>query len=162
MKRLLPWFAAAAVTAILSGARLGAQDVPSRLAFVDSQALIAAHPAGQSANQLRELASVEIGGLRDRLDALQAKGRTSGLTAEESELFNVLVTTLETVQVRYAGDIARAAQPAIEAVNEAIRLVAQESGIAVVMDIDAAAESGLVVYAVEGLDLTETVAARLR
>jgi outer membrane protein len=162
MKRLLPWFAAAAVAAVLSGARLGAQDVPARLAFVDSQALIAAHPAGRAANELRELAAIEIGEIRNRLDALQSKGRTSGLTNEESELFNVLLTTLETVQVRYAGDIARAAQPAIEAVNEAIRAVAQANGIAVVMDIDAAAESGLVVYAVEGLDLTETIAARLR
>ena len=66
------------------------------------------------------------------------------------------------MQARYQADIAAAAQPAIEAVNAAIRAVAEEAGIAVVMDIGAAAENGLVVYAAEGLDLTELVAARLQ
>lgn len=162
MKRLTLLLVAAVAVALPLGANLGAQDAPTRLAFVDSQALIATHPAGQSANDLRTLATEEIGGLRDRLDALQAKARGEGLSNEEAELYNVLIATYESVQARYAADIATAAQPAIDAVNEAIRAVAVEAGIAVVMDIDAAAESGLVVFAAEGLDLTEAVAARLR
>lgn len=161
MKRLTLLLVAAIAVAIPLGANLGAQDVPTRLAFVDSQALIAAHPAGQAANDLRALASEEIGGLRDRLDALQSKARSEGLTNDEAEMFNVLLATLESVQSRYSAEIASAAQPAIEAVNAAIRAVAEENGIAVIMDIDAAAESGLVVYAADGLDLTEVVAARL-
>jgi len=32
----------------------------------------------------------------------------------------------------------------------------------VILDIEAAAESGMVVYAADGLDLTEAVAARVR
>jgi len=163
MKRLTLALVAALAVAIPLGANLGAQDAPTRLAFVDSQALIAAHPAGQAANDLRGLAAEEIGGLRDRLDALQAKSRSGGgLTNEETELFTVLLATLESVQSRYAADIATAAQPAIAAVNAAIRTVAQANGIAVVMDIEAAAESGLVVFAAEGLDLTEAVAAQIR
>lgn len=163
MKRLTLLLVAAVAVAIPLGANLGAQDVPTRLAFVDSQALIAAHPAGQAANDLRALASEEIGGLRDRLDALQAKARAEGgLSNDEAEMFNVLLATLESVQSRYSAEIARAAQPAIEAVNAAIQAVAEENGIAVIMDIDAAAESGLVVYAAPGLDLTEIVAARIR
>jgi outer membrane protein len=162
MKRLTLALVAALAVAIPLGANLGAQDAPTRLAFVDSQALIAAHPAGQAANDLRGLAAEEIGGLRDRLDALQAKSRSGGLTNEETELFTVLLATLESVQSRYAADIATAAEPAIAAVNAAIRTVAQANGIAVVMDIEAAAESGLVVFAAEGLDLTEAVAAEIR
>ena len=162
MKRLTLLLVAAIAVALPLGAQLGAQDAPVRLAFVDSQALIATHPAGQAANDLRVLATEEIGGLRDRLDALQAKARGGGLSNEEAELFNGLLATSDSVQARYAADIATAAQPAIEAVNAAIRAVAEEAGIAVVMDIDAAAESGLVVYAAPGLDLTEAVAARLR
>jgi len=162
MKRLTLVLVAAVAVAIPLGANLGAQDAPTRLAFVDSQTLIAAHPAGKAANDLRALAAEEIGGLRDRLDGLQAKARAEGLNNEEAELFNILLATLESVQSRYAADIASAAQPAIDAVNAAIRAVARENGIAVVMDIDAAAESGLVVYAEEGLDLTEAVAGRLR
>jgi outer membrane protein len=74
----------------------------------------------------------------------------------------VLVATYDSVQARYASDIAEAAQPAIEAVNAAIREVAVANGIAVIMDIEAAAESGMVVYAADGLDLTEAVADLLR
>ena len=162
MKRLTLLLVAAIAVALPLGAQLGAQDAPVRLAFVDSQALIATHPAGQAASELRVLATEEIGGLRDRLDALQAKARGEGLSNEEAELFNVLLATYESVNSRWAAEIAAAAQPAIEAVNAAIRVVADEAKIAVVMDIDAAAESGLVVYAAPGLDLTEAVAARLR
>lgn len=161
MKRLTLVLIAALAVAIPLGANLGAQDAPVRLAFVDSQALIAAHPAGQAANELRELAAEEVGGLRNRLDGLQAKARSEGLDNDETELFNVLLATLDSVQTRYAAEIGEAAQPAIDAVNAAIRAVAEENGIAVVMDIDAAAESGLVVFAADGLDLTEDVAARL-
>lgn len=162
MKRLTLLLVAALAVALPLGAQLGAEEAPVGLAFVDSQALIATHPAGQAASELRVLATEEIGGLRDRLDALQAKARGEGLSNEEAELFNVLLATYESVNSRWAAEIAAAAQPAIEAVNAAIRAVAEEAGIAVVMDIDAAAESGLVVYAAPGLDLTEAVAARLR
>lgn len=162
MKRLTLALVAVVAVALMLGANLGAQDAPARIAFVDSQALIASHPAGQAANELRALAAEEIGGLRERLDGLQAKARAEGLNNEESELFNVLVATYDSVQARYAADIAQAAQPAIEAVNAAIRTVAQANAVAVVMDIEAAAESGMVVYAAEGLDLTEAVAELLR
>lgn len=161
MKRLTLSLLAVLAVALTAGANLGAQDAPNRLAFVDSQSLIAAHPAGQSANDLRELAADEIGEIRAQLNDLQARAQTAELTNEESELFNVLLATLETVQTRYQADIAAAAQPAIQAVNDAIRTVAEANGVAVVMDIGAAAESGLVVYASPGLDLTEQVAAEL-
>lgn len=162
MKRLTLVLVAAVAIALSLGANLGAQDAPVRIAFVDSQALIASHPAGQAANELRALASEEIGGLRDRLDGLQAKARGAGLSNEEAELFNVLIATYDSVQARYAADIAAAAQPAIAAVNAAIREVALENNVAVILDIEAAAESGMVVYAADGLDLTEAVAARVR
>lgn len=162
MKRLTLAFLAAAAVALSLGANLGAQDQPARLAFVDSQALIALHPAGVQANQLRELAATEIGDLRTQLDGLRAKEASSGLTPEEQDLVSVLLTTYQSVQARYQAEIATTAQPAIEAVNAAIRQVAEENGIAVVMDIAAAAEGGLVVYAAEGLDLTDVVAQRLQ
>jgi outer membrane protein len=162
MKRLTLALLTVLAVALTLGVNLGAQDAPVRLAFVDSQALIAAHPAGQQANDLRELAATEIGDLRAQLDELQAKAQAAGgLSNEDGELFNLLVTTYESVQTRYQSDIAAAAQPAIEAVNAAIKAVADENGIAVVMDIAAAAESGLVVYAADGLDLTDAVAERL-
>jgi outer membrane protein len=162
MKRLTLLLVAAVAVALMLGANLGAQDAPSRIAFVDSQALIASHPAGEAANELRELAAEEIGGLREQLDGLQTKAQAEGLSNEEAEMFDVLIATYDSVQARYAADISEAARPAIEAVNAAIREVAEQNGIAVVMDIGAAAESGMVVYAADGLDLTEAVAELLR
>lgn len=162
MNRILLMLASALVVAALLGTNLTAQDAPIRLAFVDSQALIAAHPAGLQANDLRALASQEIGELANRLDGLQAKARGEGLSPEEADLFNVLLSTFESVQARYTAEINAAAQPAIQAVNSAIREVAEEIGVAVVMDIDAAAQSGLVVYAADGLDITEAVSGRIR
>jgi outer membrane protein len=162
MNRILPLLASALLVAALLGANLTAQEAPVRLAFVDSQALIAAHPSGQQANDLRALASQEIGELANRLDTLQAKARSQGLSVEEADLFNVLLSTFESVQARYTAEINAAAQPAIQAVNNAIRDVATELGVAVVMDIEAAAQSGLVVYAADGLDITEAVSGRVR
>jgi outer membrane protein len=163
MKRLTLALLAAAALMVMASATIGAQDQPTRLVFVDAQSLIAAHPGGQAANALRTQASSEIGELRNQLDALQARARAGeALSADEQERFNILLTTLDAVQSRYQADIAAAAQPAIDAVNNAIRDVAQEREYTVVMDISAAAESGLVVYAADGLDITDAVLARLR
>lgn len=163
MKRLTLALIAAAALMLLASTTIGAQDQPTRLVFVDAQALIAAHPGGQAANELRAQASSEITELRNQLDALQARARAGEvLSTDEQERFNILLTTLDAVQARYQADIAAAAQPAIDAVNDAIRAVAQEREYSVVMDISAAAENGLVVYAADGLDITDTVLARLR
>jgi outer membrane protein len=163
MKRLTLAVLAAAALMVAATIPIGAQDQTTRIVFVDAQALIAAHPGGQSANTLRQQASQEIGELRDQLDALQARARAGEqLSPDEQERFNVLLTTLDAVQTRYQADIAAAAEPAIDAVNEAIREVAVELEYAIVMDIAAAAESGLVVYAADGLDVTDLVLARLR
>jgi outer membrane protein len=162
MKRLAIALAAVVAIALGFGANLTAQDAPVRIAFVDSQALISAHPAGRAANDLRTLAQQEVGDLARRLDSLQTKARAEGLSNEEAELFSVLLATYESVQQRYAADITAAAQPAIDAVNAAIKSVADEQRIALVLDIAATAESGLVVYAADGLDITDQVSARVR
>jgi outer membrane protein len=163
MKRLTLALLVAAALMVVANTTIGAQDQPTRLVFVDAQALIGAHPGGQSANTLRRQATEEIGELRAQLDAIQARARAGEqLTADEQERFNVLLTTLEAVQSRYQTDIARAAEPAIEAVNAAIREVAREQDYTIVMDIAAAADSGLIVYAADGLDITDAVLARLR
>jgi len=163
MKRLTLALLAAAALVVAASTTIGAQEQPTRIVFVDAQALIAAHPGGQSANTLRAQATTEITELRNQLDALQARARAGEvLSTDEQERFNILLTTLDAVQARYQADIAAAAQPAIEAVNDAIRAVAQEREYTIVMDIAAAAENGLVVYAVDGLDITDIVLARLR
>jgi outer membrane protein len=162
MKRLTLLAAAVVLAMVPLASTLTAQDQPTKMVFVDSQALLAAHPAGQAASSLREQAQVEVDEIRAQLDVIQDRARGGAqLTNEETERFNILLATLETVQVRYQADSAAAAAPAIEAVNAAIEAVSLENGYTIVMDIGASADMGLVVYAAEGLDITDAVMARL-
>lgn len=162
MRRLLPLLMLALVLAGFLGANLTAQEVPTRIAFVDSQSLIAAHPAGRAANDLRALATEDLAQLFREIETLENKARSQGLNADEAERANTLVVTFESVQARYAADISAAAQPAVEAVNEAIRQVAAEFGVAIVLDLEAAVQSGMVVYADDSLDITDAVGARVQ
>lgn len=132
------------------------------IAFVDSQAAIAEHPSGAEADRLEQEASEEIGGLREQVQGLaQRQQAGEELSPEESEQYQALLTTLQSVQERYQADIQEAAQPAIEAVNGIIREIAEANGIDVVLDI-AAASDGLVVYARDGLDITPQVLEEVR
>lgn len=146
----------------LGSLQLGAQEASSKIVFVDAQAAINIHPAGQEAERLQELARQEIEELRAQIDELAQAARSGQqLSPEQAERYSALVTTLEAVQRRYQTDIAEAVGPAIEAVNEIIRRIAQENEYTIVMDITQAA-NGLVVYAQEGLDITQQVLDEVR
>ncbi len=162
MKRLTIFGLAVAAIVALAATNLHAQDQPTRIVFVDSQAAINSHPAGQQAQDLKTQAQTEIDDLRSKIDEL-AKKQNSGqqLTAAENERYQTLVSTLSAVQQRYQSDINTAAKPAVEAVNKAIQEIAQENGYSIVMDRTAAAQ-GLVVYAASDLDITPTVIDRLK
>ncbi len=160
MKRLTLVALAAALLVALVAANPSVQSQPARIAFVDSQAAINAHPAGQSADKLKQQAQTEINGLRDKINALaQKQQQGQQLTASEQERYSTLVTTLNAVQKRYQSDIQKAAQPAVDAVNKAIKEVAQRDGFTIVLDSRAAGQggSGLVVYADQNLDITPQV-----
>jgi outer membrane protein len=162
MNRIVALVLGAAVAMVLFASTLTAQPQSTRIVFVDSQALIAAHPGGQAAAALQTQAQTELDEIRGQLDAIEAKARTGQqLTNDEAERFNILLTTFDTVQARYRADIANAATPAIQAVNSAIRTVATQNEYAVVFDIGAAAENGLVVFAADDLDITEMVLLQL-
>lgn len=156
MRRLTLLGLLAAVLIALSASHLSAQSRQTKLVFVDSQAVIRAHPAGASVEALRAQAESEIGDLRESIGALESKlaaGQT--LTPEESERYATLVSTLQAVQARYVNDINAAAEPAVKATNEAIAALAKENGYTVVMDRVEAANQRLVVYADDDLDITQ-------
>lgn len=161
MKRLTLTLLPALFVALVLGARLDAQQPQTRVGLVDADHLLWLHPAGQAAAQLEELAIAEIGDLERQLRALQSKAAASGLTPEEDELFGVLATSYQSLGARWQAEIEAAAGPAKEAVDTAIRAVAEENGITMVLDIGAAQATGLVVYVQEGLDITEAVVARM-
>lgn len=143
-----------------------AQAQEIRIAFVNPNALLAAHPAGQSAAALVEQRDTELNDLLVEIQALQQKSETpDGLTPDERARANLLVRTVEQVRERYTLDIQAASGPAVEAINAAVAVVAQANGYQLVLDGDLAGTTGLglVVYADPNYaaDITEQVIAQM-
>jgi len=160
MKRLTLVALAAVLLALLVAADPSVQNQPAHIAFVDSQAAISAHPAGKQADQLKQQAQSEINGIRDKINALTKKQQQGQqLSAADQERYSTLVTTLNAVQTRYQNDIQNTAKPAVDAVNTAIKEVANKDGFTIVLDSRAAGQGGtnLVVYADQNLDITPQV-----
>lgn len=131
---------------------------PFRVAFVDTQALIAAHPAQAEIERIGEALDAELQELLGQRQALLQKQAGAGLTPEEEELLQALNVTIETRRDAGLGDIRSAAAPAEQAANEIIREIAGQDGFALVLDIDQAA--GLVVFASPAVpDITEAAIA---
>lgn len=161
--RTLSFVLATLAVLAFAGTRLTAQEQPARVVFIDSQRLIAAHPAGQEAARLQEQAQQEINALRADIEPIVQKAQAGlEITPDERALYDTLVRSLEAVQQRWIEDIAAASQPALVAVDNAIREVATERGYTIVLDGRVAAETGLVVYAQDNLDITQQVLERIR
>jgi len=131
-----------------------AQDGLFRLAFVDTQVLIAAHPAQADIADLGAALDAELQELLAQRQALVNKAASATLSSEEEELLQALTVTIQTRQSTGLEEIRNAAAPAEQAANEIIREIAEREGYQLVLDIGAAA--GLVVYAAPGVpDITE-------
>ncbi|MDZ7707084.1 MAG: OmpH family outer membrane protein [Trueperaceae bacterium] len=131
---------------------------PFRIAFVDTQALIAAHPAQAEIARMGEALDAELQELLGQREALLQKQQAQALTPEEQELLQALQVTIQTRRDSGLRDIREAAGPAETAANEIIREIARGDGYALVLDIEAA--SGLVVFAAEDVpDITSAAVA---
>lgn len=158
-------FLAAVLLALLLAPLASAQE--SRVVFVDTQAAINAHPAGEQANALQEQAKNEIDGLNQDLQALITKVNAGQqLSQEEQARFQQLRTAITSVQERYAQQIQEVVQPALDAVNQVIQQLAQENGYDMVIDSVVAGQEprgiNLIVYARPELDITQLVIERVR
>ena len=139
-----------------------AQEQRSTIVFVDSQAAINAHPAGQAASDLQAQAREEIGLISADINTLNRRVlEGQELSSAERGRLQVLIATLEAVQERYQSDIAATAQPALDRVNAVIRELAMENNYTIVFDA-VVASNGLVVFAQDGLDITPLVLERIR
>jgi outer membrane protein len=146
---------------------LALAQTPPNIVFVDTQAAINAHPAGEQANQLQQQARAEIDALNQDLQALVTRlNAGQQLSPEEQTRFNQLRTAITSVQERYAAQIQQVVQPALTAVNQVIREIAEENGYDIVMDSVIAGQEpqgiNLVVYARPELDITPLVIERIR
>lgn len=163
MRRLTLLGTLAAVTIALFASTLSAQDKPSKVVYINAQAAIHAHPAGERIELLREQATADIEELLEGLTALEEKaGSGMELTADETDRYRTLQTTLIAVDARYKDEIAEAAGPAMQAVDAAIAELSAENGYTIVLDAQVAAELKLVVYADPSLDITDLVIQKVR
>lgn len=162
MKRFL--FITTIIAILALSATLVAQQVANSIVFVDTQAAIAAHPAGAQAKTIEEQARTEVEALQGELKALADKANAgTQLTADEQSRFQTLRTTILEVQQNYATQIGQTAEPALAAVDVAIKAVAEENGYLIVLDSGVAGQGGtnLVVYAAEQLNITQQVIDRV-
>ena len=149
---------------LVSGLALAQANI--RIAFVNPNALLAAHPAGQAAADLIKQRDEELAGLFAEVQALQQKAETpEGISTEERGRATLLIRTIDEVRNRYTQDIQAASAPAVEAINAAVAAVAKANGYQLVLDGDLAGTTGigLVVYADPdyAVDITELVIAQM-
>jgi len=155
---------AASLTVSLVGAyllvpRVAAQPESTRIAYVDSGFVVSLHPSMATVDALIEQARSELGDLDRQLASLDSKARSgTQLSAQETELFQVLLSTRSAVQTRYDTEINQAAAPALSAAQAAIATVARELDIAMVFEVNAGNDTGTIVYADPALDITTAVA----
>jgi Skp family chaperone for outer membrane proteins len=164
MKRLTLTIICVAAILGVASTNLTAQAPETRIVFVNSQAAIAAHPAGEEATALEAQAREELGGIQTSIQEIANRARAGQqLSAEEQERYQTLLATLQSVQQRYDAEIRTVAEPAVAAVDQAIRAIADENGYSIVLDAAVAGPRGtnLVVYAREGLDITDQVVERI-
>ncbi len=148
----------------LASAQDAAPDSTFRIAFIQSARLLAAHPAGQKADELTQQAQAELQQISQNVQPLIDK-RNAGqqLTADEQDTLELTQRTYQETQQRYQQEIDAAAQPAEQAIDAVIQQVAQEEGYDLVMNYETARTSGLVVYANTDSvpDITEEVITRI-
>jgi outer membrane protein len=154
------------LVAFLQLAVVGAQEKPLKIALINKIALLEAHESGKAAAALAQQRDDEVKPLLDELQTLQTKSQTpEGLTAEERSRASLLVSTVEQTRQRYAADIATAAAPAEEAINAAIKAVADAQGYTLIIDGDLAGLNGLGLFVyvdTAGIpDVTEQVIAQM-
>lgn len=158
MKRLTLMILVAAAALTLGSLNLTAQAPGSQIVFVDSQAAINAHPAGKEAREIEERGRAQLDEISQQIDVISQRARSGEQPSfEEQELYQTLIASHEMVMNNTVTEAGTAAQPAVEAVDRILQELSAENGYSLVLDQTVAAGSGLVVYAVDGLDITDQV-----
>ncbi len=163
MKRITYTILVAVLVAAAFSLNPTAQAPSPRIVFVNSQQLIDAHPSGAAARQLEQQGREELRGIESSLNDIIERAQSGmEITPAEQEQFQLLQMSLETTAQRWDEEVMAAAEPAVLAIDEIVKAYAAEQGFSIIMDFEVARMSGLVVYAEEGLDVTEAVLQRLQ
>jgi len=162
MKRSWMVFAAIAVLALATWPFAQNKDVPSRVGFIDAEAVIRAHPRYDEVAKLQEQADAELKPLLEKIRALEQKIASGQATAKDREDYQVLTEAAKKVSEKWTPKIQEKLDPLIKEVDAVVAQVAQELGFSVIMNRRVAAQSNLVVYADPNTDITQAVIEALK
>lgn len=123
--------------------------------------LDAGEALGTDVGQARVADAADADQVAHRAELLAKRQAGAELSADEQDVLDVTLVTLESVSARYDADIRALLQPAVDDITEAVAATAEALGVGMVFDYRAASESGLIVYADPATDITEQVAVRL-
>jgi outer membrane protein len=153
------WLFFIVVAGLLLGGSLVAQNrpVPTRIGYVDAERIVQAHRDFRRVQEVRTQAERELRPIREQLQPLEAKLRAGTATAREQQDYRVLAQSLQEAGRRWTERSNAVLRPITEEIDQVIARVAQQQGFAIVLDKQVAANSGLVVYAAEELDITEAI-----
>ena len=162
MKRSWIFLAAVAVLALASWPLAQKKDIPSRVGFIDAEAVIRAHPRYDEVAKLQEQADAELKPLLEQIRELEKKIATGKATAKDRENYQVLTESAKKVSEKWTPKIQEKLDPLIKEVDEVVAQVARELGFSVIMNRRVAAQSSLVVYADPNTDITQAVIEALK
>ncbi|GEM49000.1 OmpH family outer membrane protein [Deinococcus cellulosilyticus] len=158
-----------AVLAIASAAFLGstfkAQNAPTKIGLVDVDAVFAAHPKYKDLTELGDKANAEMDQLRTtlKLADLQTKAAAANASAKEKQDFKTAKDAYDAAAKKWQTQISAVQDPVDTDVNRAIANVAKAQGFSVILSRNAAAKTGLVIYADEqATNLTSDVMKALK
>jgi len=144
---------------LLLGGWLLAQDktVATRIGYIDTDAILQAHPSFSKVKEVQTQAQGELKPLQDQLKGLEAKVQGGTATAKDQQDYQALAKGYQDTLKKWQDKQNTVLDSITEQINGVVAKVAQEQGLALVMDKRVAGTSGLVVYADSSLDLTDAV-----
>ena len=138
-----------------------AQTAPQKVGFVNVADVLSAHPSNAAVKALQDKEKAELDPMVNQIKAIQAKGAAA--TAAEKDQANQLITTVQSKDKDYQGQIQKLVTPIETAVDAAVSATAKAQGFSIIMDRQQAAQSSLVIYAdVASTDITEAVKKNLK
>lgn len=138
-----------------------AQTGTQKIAYVDVQTVVKAHPKFGEVDALTKQGQAALKPTQDKITAIQKKGTAA--TAADRQNLDTLVKTYQTEAQKWEKQVSDKNAPILKDVDAAVSAAAKAQGVTMVLDKTIAATSGLVIYADEkAMDLTGAVSTQLK
>ena len=133
------------------------KQVPLKIGFVNVDTVVQAHEDYDKIKSTRDSGEKELKPVADQIRALQSKLQAGNATAKEQQDYQVLTKTFQEAQKKWNDKVNVLLEPVTKEIDTRIDKWAKDQGFAVLLDRKVAQASGLVIYADESTDITESV-----